>query len=94
MVLGNEFVDLQNRLFTIFTFIFVAPGVIAQTQPKFIANRDVVFYFLIARVSVELTILRALQFEAREKKAMIYSWKAFIFGEIVRIGHLLTSALS
>jgi hypothetical protein len=50
--------DLQNRLFTIFQFVFVArestqisnirlsltcdsAGVIAQTQPKFIANRDV-----------------------------------------------------
>lgn len=35
----------------------------AQTQPKFIGNRDV--------------------FEAREKKANLYSWKAFIFAEIV-----------
>jgi len=62
-LLGSRYADLQARVFTIFVFIFVAPGVIAQTQPKFIANRDV--------------------FEAREKKAMIYSWKAFIFGEIV-----------
>jgi hypothetical protein len=76
-------------------FIFVAPGVIAQVQPKFIANRDI--------------------FEAREKKAKIYSacrlllrplftlllmppsficpspilgWKAFILGEIVSIAIL------
>lgn len=40
-MIGNSYADLQNRLFTIFNFIFVAPGVIAQTQPKFIANRDV-----------------------------------------------------
>lgn len=62
-MIGNSYADLQNRLFTVFNFIFVAPGVIAQTQPKFIANRDV--------------------FEAREKKAKVYSWWAFCFGEIV-----------
>ena len=38
---GTAYADLQNRLFTIFQFIFVAPGVIAQVQPKFIANRDI-----------------------------------------------------
>jgi ABC-type multidrug transport system permease subunit len=62
-MIGNAYGDLQNRLFTVFNFIFVAPGVIAQLQPKFIANRDV--------------------FETREKKAKIYSWWAFCFGEIV-----------
>jgi len=61
--IGNSYADLQNRLFTIFAFIFVAPGVIGQLQPKFIANRNI--------------------FEAREKKAKLYSWQAFIFGEIV-----------
>ncbi|KAL1411469.1 hypothetical protein Q8F55_002425 [Vanrija albida] len=39
--LGNSYADLQNRLFTIVVFVFVAPGVIVQTQPKFIANRDI-----------------------------------------------------
>lgn len=40
-MIGNSYADLQARLFTIFQFIFVAPGVIAQVQPKFIANRDI-----------------------------------------------------
>jgi hypothetical protein len=65
-MIGNAYADLQNRLFTIFQFVFVArmsppgrtfpphiecprtqalanlaAGVIAQTQPKFIANRDI-----------------------------------------------------
>ncbi|WVR04900.1 hypothetical protein IAU60_001912 [Kwoniella sp. DSM 27419] len=73
-MIGNRYADLQNRIFTIFQFIFVAPGVIAQTQPKFIANRDI--------------------FEAREKKAKLYSWQAFVFGEIVaEIPYLLVCAL-
>ncbi|KAM0786354.1 hypothetical protein ACM66B_001825 [Microbotryomycetes sp. NB124-2] len=38
--LGNTLTDMQSRVFTIFGFIFVAPGVIAQLQPKFIRNRD------------------------------------------------------
>lgn len=61
-MIGNRYADLQNRLFTIFQFVFVArefatqrfsqdtlrklqtdllAGVIAQVQPKFIANRDI-----------------------------------------------------
>jgi ATP-binding cassette subfamily G (WHITE) protein 2 (SNQ2) len=89
-MIGNAYADLQNRVFTIFQFIFVArtfcllfahlhsltglAGVIAQTQPKFIANRDV--------------------FEAREKKAKLYSWWAFCFGEIVaEVPYLLVCAL-
>ncbi|RAL60548.1 hypothetical protein DID88_009744 [Monilinia fructigena] len=32
---------LQLRLFTIFNFIFVAPGVMAQLQPLFIERRDI-----------------------------------------------------
>ncbi|KAG9022286.1 hypothetical protein FRB95_000435 [Tulasnella sp. JGI-2019a] len=72
--IGNSYADLQNRLFTVFTFIFVAPGVIAQVQPKFIANRNI--------------------FEAREKKAKLYSWWAFIFAEIVaEVPYLLVCAL-
>ncbi|KAH9208032.1 ABC-2 type transporter-domain-containing protein [Leptodontidium sp. 2 PMI_412] len=38
--IGNSVGSLQLRLFTIFNFIFVAPGVIAQLQPLFIARRD------------------------------------------------------
>lgn len=89
-MIGNAYADLQNRVFTIFQFIFVArmfnpsyvlfkdltkiAGVIAQTQPKFIANRDI--------------------FEAREKKAKLYSWWAFCFGEIVaEVPYLLVCAL-
>ncbi|KAL1860169.1 hypothetical protein Plec18170_002118 [Paecilomyces lecythidis] len=40
-MIGNSVSDLQLRLFTIFNFIFVAPGVIAQLQPLFIDRRDV-----------------------------------------------------
>ncbi|UNI23908.1 hypothetical protein JDV02_009700 [Purpureocillium takamizusanense] len=38
---GESFADLQLKLFTIFTFIFVAPGVLAQLQPLFIHRRDI-----------------------------------------------------
>jgi len=40
-MIGDAVGDLQLRLFTIFTFIFVAPGVIAQLQPLFIERRDI-----------------------------------------------------
>jgi ABC-type multidrug transport system permease subunit/ABC-type multidrug transport system ATPase subunit len=40
-MIGNNIADLQLRLFTIFNFIFVAPGVIAQLQPLFIDRRDI-----------------------------------------------------
>ncbi|KAI9146800.1 ABC multidrug transporter atrB [Paramyrothecium foliicola] len=40
-MLGNSVADLQMRLFTIFNFIFVAPGAMAQLQPLFIARRDI-----------------------------------------------------
>ncbi|KAG9252266.1 ABC multidrug transporter [Emericellopsis atlantica] len=39
--IGNSVADLQMRLFTIFNFIFVAPGVIAQLQPLFLERRDI-----------------------------------------------------
>lgn len=39
--IGNSVGDLQLRLFTIFNFIFVAPGVINQLQPLFIDRRDI-----------------------------------------------------
>ncbi|CZT03553.1 probable ATP-binding cassette multidrug transport protein [Rhynchosporium agropyri] len=39
--IGNAVADLQLRLFTVFNFIFVAPGVIAQLQPLFIDRRDI-----------------------------------------------------
>ncbi|KAK4056102.1 hypothetical protein OIO90_002833 [Microbotryomycetes sp. JL221] len=71
--IGDSYSNLQDRLFTIFQFIFVAPGVIAQLQPKFLANRDI--------------------YEKRERKAAIYSWVAFIVGEIVaEIPYLLICA--
>ena len=38
--IGNSIKDLQNALFAIFNFLFVAPGVIAQLQPLFIDRRD------------------------------------------------------
>ncbi|KAK5111516.1 hypothetical protein LTR85_011864 [Meristemomyces frigidus] len=40
-MIGNTVADLQLRLFTVFNFIFVAPGVIAQLQPIFIERRDI-----------------------------------------------------
>jgi len=39
--IGHSVGDLQLRLFTVFNFIFVAPGVIAQLQPLFIERRDI-----------------------------------------------------
>lgn len=39
--IGSSVGDLQLRLFTVFNFIFVAPGVIAQLQPLFIERRDI-----------------------------------------------------
>lgn len=39
-MIGDSVGDLQLSLFTIFNFIFVAPGVIAQLQPLFIHRRD------------------------------------------------------
>jgi len=38
---GNSLGDLQSKLFAVFNFIFVAPGVISQLQPLFIARRDI-----------------------------------------------------
>ncbi|KAF4872164.1 Protein SNQ2 [Colletotrichum siamense] len=40
-MIGDSVGDLQMRLFTIFNFIFVAPGVLAQVQPLFIDRRDI-----------------------------------------------------
>ncbi|KAF9894992.1 hypothetical protein FE257_004616 [Aspergillus nanangensis] len=57
-MIGDRLSDLQLRLFTVFNFIFVAPGVINQLQPLFIQRRNI--------------------FEAREKKAKMYSWVSFV----------------
>lgn len=40
-MIGDSVGDLQLKLFTIFNFIFVAPGVLAQLQPLFIHRRDI-----------------------------------------------------
>ncbi|GLB11200.1 hypothetical protein AtubIFM57258_007620 [Aspergillus tubingensis] len=40
-MIGNHVGALQLRLFTIFNFIFVAPGVINQLQPLFLERRDI-----------------------------------------------------
>jgi ABC-type multidrug transport system permease subunit/ABC-type multidrug transport system ATPase subunit len=40
-MIGDSVSELQLKLFTIFQFIFVAPGVIAQLQPLFIHRRDI-----------------------------------------------------
>lgn len=39
--IGSSVGELQLKLFTIFNFIFVAPGVLAQLQPLFIHRRDI-----------------------------------------------------
>ncbi|TEA11023.1 Protein SNQ2 [Colletotrichum sidae] len=40
-MIGDSLSDVQQNLFTIFNFILVAPGVIAQLQPLFIDRRDI-----------------------------------------------------
>ena len=40
-MIGRTVGDLQLKLFTIFNFIFVAPGVINQLQPLFLERRDI-----------------------------------------------------
>ncbi|KAK4198661.1 putative ABC transporter [Triangularia verruculosa] len=40
-MIGDDISDMQMILFTIFQFIFVAPGVIAQLQPLFIDRRNI-----------------------------------------------------
>lgn len=40
-MIGDTVGDLQLKLFAVFNFIFVAPGVIAQLQPLFIDRRDI-----------------------------------------------------
>ncbi|KAJ0423003.1 ABC-2 type transporter-domain-containing protein [Aspergillus carlsbadensis] len=40
-MIGDSATDLQQNLFTVFNFIFVAPGVISQLQPLFIDRRDI-----------------------------------------------------
>ncbi|KAK5800729.1 hypothetical protein VI817_002941 [Penicillium citrinum] len=40
-MIGDGVGDMQLRLFTIFNFIFVAPGVINQLQPLFIERRSI-----------------------------------------------------
>jgi ABC-type multidrug transport system permease subunit/ABC-type multidrug transport system ATPase subunit len=70
----NSISGLQLKLFTIFNFIFVAPGVLSQLQPLFIHRRGI--------------------FEAREKKAKMYSWIAFVTGLIVsEIPYLILCAI-
>jgi ABC-type multidrug transport system permease subunit len=39
--IGNGTFDLQLRLFAVFNFVFVAPGLINQLQPFFLHNRDI-----------------------------------------------------
>ncbi|KAL5363411.1 hypothetical protein BJX96DRAFT_186963, partial [Aspergillus floccosus] len=39
--IGDSLTDLQQNLFTVFNFIFVAPGVTSQLQPLFIDRRDI-----------------------------------------------------
>jgi ABC-type multidrug transport system ATPase subunit len=40
-MIGDALTDLQQNLFTVFNFIFVAPGVISQLQPLFLDRRDI-----------------------------------------------------
>ncbi|KAI9925375.1 hypothetical protein ASPWEDRAFT_46883 [Aspergillus wentii DTO 134E9] len=61
--IGDSVGDLQLKLFTVFVWMFVAPGVINQLQPLFIERRSL--------------------YDTREKKARIYSWKAFVSALII-----------
>lgn len=71
---GDSVGELQLKMFAVFNFIFVAPGVLAQLQPLFIHRRDI--------------------FEAREKKAKMYSWVAFVTGLIVsEVPYLIVCAI-
>ncbi|GAM42293.1 ABC transporter [Talaromyces pinophilus] len=38
---GNSVTELQMRMFALFNFIFVAPGIIVQLQPLFIEKRNI-----------------------------------------------------
>jgi hypothetical protein len=40
-MIGDSLTDLQQNLFTVFNFIFIAPGIISQLQPLFIDRRDI-----------------------------------------------------
>ncbi|KFA71533.1 hypothetical protein S40288_06824 [Stachybotrys chartarum IBT 40288] len=40
-LIGDSLTDLQQNLFTVFNFIFIAPGIISQLQPLFIDRRDI-----------------------------------------------------
>ncbi|KAH6898033.1 putative ABC transporter [Thelonectria olida] len=40
-MIGDNLTDLQQHLFTVFNFIFIAPGVISQLQPLFLDRRDI-----------------------------------------------------
>ncbi|KAB8228243.1 ABC-2 type transporter-domain-containing protein [Aspergillus alliaceus] len=40
-MIGDSVNDMQLRMFTIFVFMFVAPGVVNQLQPLFIERRDI-----------------------------------------------------
>lgn len=39
--IGDGLTDLQQNLFTVFNFIFIAPGIISQLQPLFIDRRNI-----------------------------------------------------
>lgn len=41
MQIDSSITALQNRLFSIFQGMFVAPALLAQIQPHFVHNRDV-----------------------------------------------------
>ncbi|KAK2626262.1 hypothetical protein QTJ16_004524 [Diplocarpon rosae] len=40
-MVGDSVSDLHSRLFTVFNFIFIAPGALNQLQPLFIERRDI-----------------------------------------------------
>lgn len=40
-MIGDSLTDLQQNLFTVFNFTFIAPGIISQLQPLFIDRRDI-----------------------------------------------------
>lgn len=78
---GDSVGDLQLRLFAIFNFIFVAPGVIGMPHPISITQSPSTDYFL-AQLQ-PLFIERRDIYDTREKKSKMYSWPAFVTSLIV-----------
>lgn len=76
--IGESVVDLQLRLFAIFNFVFIAPGVINQLQPFFLQNRDV---FETREKKVGCSEMQVFDSDTSQSKT--YHWIAFIGSQAV-----------